>query len=239
MNDRTRIKICGLTRASDLQAAIRCGVDAIGLVFHPSSPRHLDTQAAARLRAQVPAFVTTVALFANAQAADVQAVADTLRPDILQFHGEEPEAFCTSFGLPYIKAFRVGAPGQAGAAELAGTCSAYTSASAWLFDSYSPAYGGSGLKFDLALLSDVVVMPGARPVVLSGGLTADTVAAGLAACRPYAVDVSSGVESAPGLKDAHKMHQFVQAVVQADLQSRLSSSRTFRDHPLQSPRSSS
>ncbi|MFA7436754.1 phosphoribosylanthranilate isomerase [Castellaniella sp.] len=239
MTGRTRIKICGLTRDADLQAAIHCGVDAIGLVFHPASPRYLQPRAAARLRAQVPAFVSTVALFANARAADVQQVIATVRPDILQFHGEEPETFCTSFGMPYIKAFRVGAPGQHDAAALARTCSRYASASAWLFDSYSPAYGGSGLKFDLALLSAVPSAPGARAIVLSGGLTPDNVAAGLAACAPYAVDVSSGVESAPGIKDEHKIHQFVQAVMQADLQSRVSRSRTVRDHTLQSSRSSS
>ncbi|CAM5791066.1 phosphoribosylanthranilate isomerase [Castellaniella caeni] len=213
---RTRIKVCGLTRPGDVAAAVDLGVDALGLVFYPPSRRALSLDHAAALRRQVPAFVSTVALFVNPSVAEVEQVLARVRPDLLQFHGEEPPRFCAQFGVPYLKAFRVGAPGLDSAANLLAQCRLYDAAGGWLFDSYSAGYGGSGLSFDAALLAAVRGDAQARPVVLSGGLTAETVGQGIAAVRPFAVDVSSGVESAPGIKDADRIAAFVAAVRASD-----------------------
>lgn len=216
MNQRTRIKICGLTRTDDIEPITEAGADAIGLVFHPTSPRALTRTQARALRAQIPAFVSTVALFVNPDATTVQTVLRDVQPDALQFHGEESAPFCESFGRPYIKAFRVGGPGLDTPAGLVRACQTYSSASAWLFDSYSPQYGGSGLSFDVALLQDICRLQARRPIILSGGLNADNVSQRLADACAYAVDVSSGVESAPGIKDCGKVLEFTQAVMQAD-----------------------
>lgn len=213
---RTRIKVCGLTRSDDVRAAVDAGVDAVGLVFYPPSKRALDVQHARALREGVPAFVDVVTLFVNPTAADVQRVIDTVSPDLLQFHGEESPEFCASFGVRYMKGFRVGAPGLETAQELARHCAAYARASAWLFDSYSGGYGGSGTSFDPALLAQVQDSAQARPLVLAGGLSAANVVGLLSTMQPYAVDVSSGVEDAPGLKNPDKIRAFVRAVVDAD-----------------------
>lgn len=213
---RTRIKVCGLTRPGDVAAAVDLGVDALGLVFYPPSRRVLGLDQAAALRRRVPAFVSTVALFVNPSAAEVEQVLARVHPDLLQFHGEEPPRFCAQFGVPYLKAFRVGAPGLDSAAGLLAQCRLYADAGGWLFDSYSAGYGGSGLSFDAGLLAAVQGDAQARPVVLSGGLTAETVGQGIAAVRPFAVDVSSGVESAPGIKDAARIAAFVAAVRASD-----------------------
>lgn len=215
---RTRVKICGLTRPADVQTVVQAGADALGLVFYPASRRCVTLEQAAALRAQVPAFVSVVALFVNPQAADVRRVLDVVRPDLLQFHGEEPADFCRQFGVRYLKAFRVGAPGLDSPAGLAATCAGHPQASGWLFDSYSPAYGGSGHRFDAALLSQLPRGEGGPALVLSGGLTADGVGEDIMAQRPFAVDVSSGVESAPGIKDPAKIQAFMQAVQAADRQ---------------------
>lgn len=213
---RTRIKVCGLTCTEDVRAAVDAGVDAIGLVFYPPSKRSMELAPAQMLRELVPAFVDVVALFVNPTVADVQQVIDTVRPDLLQFHGEESPEFCERFGMRYMKGFRVGAPGLDTPSELVRHCSAYAQASAWLFDSYSGGYGGSGTSFDPDLLSGVRGSAQARPLVLAGGLTVVNVATLLSTIRPYAVDVSSGVEDAPGLKNAQKIHAFVRAVLEAD-----------------------
>lgn len=214
---RTRIKVCGLTRPEDVRAAVELGVDAIGLVFYPPSKRSLDLSHARALRELVPAFVDVVTLFVNPSAQDVQQVIDTVKPDLLQFHGEEPPGFCERFGMRYMKGFRVGAPGLDTPSGLARHCAAYAQASAWLFDSYSGGYGGSGTSFAPALLAQVQEgSAGARPLVLAGGLSAANIATFLATVRPYAVDVSSGVEDAPGLKNTDKIRAFVRAVGDAD-----------------------
>lgn len=215
-SQRTRIKICGLTRPDDIQSAVGAGADAIGLVFYPPSRRCVTLAQAAELRAQVPSFVSVVALFVNPQRAEVCQVLDAVRPDLLQFHGDEPADFCRQFGARYLKAFRVGAPGLDSADGVRSACQAYADASGWLFDSYSPAYGGSGQRLDAALLERVSRDDTAPALVLSGGLTADTVGRDIALWHPFAVDVSSGVETAPGLKDAAKIQAFVQAVQAAD-----------------------
>jgi phosphoribosylanthranilate isomerase len=205
---RTRIKICGITRAQDARAAAEAGADAIGLVFYPQSPRYLSGERAAEIRDALPPFVQTVALFVNPDAAQVAQVLQRVRPAMLQFHGEETPEFCAQFGVPFVKACRV-KPGVDALEYLR----PFSRAAAWLFDSYVPQYGGVGESFDWSLL------PGTRerPVILSGGLSADNVAAAIRRVRPWGVDVSSGVESAKGIKDASRIATFVAEVRNADV----------------------
>jgi len=212
MQQRIRTKICGLTRAQDVAAAVAVGADAIGLVFYPSSKRAVTLQQAVHLRAAIPPFVSVVALFVNASTHDVQTVVDTVTPDLLQFHGDESPADCATFGRRYVKAFRVGAPGLQTSRQIATACTAYPDAAGWLFDAHHPGYGGSGLRFDLDLLDDVLRLPQCRPAILAGGLTSGNVADAVSRTRPYAVDVSSGVEDAPGIKSAEKMQRFLHAL---------------------------
>lgn len=209
---RTRIKICGLTREEDIAAAVEAGADALGFVFYPKSKRFLTVERAAQLRREIPAFVSLVALFVNATPEEVRAVQDGVRPDLLQFHGDESVETCRSFGQRYLKAFRVGGPGLETAEGVLDACLPYGDAAGWLFDSFTPQYGGSGASFDLGLLSAARARSSARPVVLSGGLTADTVADAVRVVAPWGVDVSSGVESVPGCKSAEKMVSFIQAL---------------------------
>jgi phosphoribosylanthranilate isomerase len=213
---RTRIKICGITRPEDLATAVAAGADAIGMVFYPGSPRYIDLARAAALRRAVPAFVDAVALFVNPEPAWVEQVIEAVAPDLLQFHGDEAPADCERYGRRYLRAFRVGAPGMDSAAGLLAACQGFRSAAGWMFDSYSPAYGGSGKTFEHALLADVMAAPDARPVILSGGLTAATLPAVLQTLHPYGVDVSSGVEVSAGIKSAEKIQGFVQAVMASD-----------------------
>jgi len=216
---RTRIKICGLTREEDVAAAVEAGADAVGLVFYGGSKRCLTPARAARLRREVPCFVSATALFVNAAEREVRQVIDEVGPDLLQFHGDEPPGECERYGRRYLRAFRVGGPGLDTADGLARACASYAGAAGWLFDSYSPGFGGSGLAFDRALLQGLGRNGAAvRPVVLSGGLKIDTVTDAVRALRPWAVDVSSGVETAPGVKSADKIRRFVQAVRSADAQ---------------------
>lgn len=210
---RTRIKICGLTREEDIAATLAAGADALGFVFYPKSKRFLTVERAAQLRREVPAFVSLVALFVNATPQEVRAVQDGVRPDLLQFHGDESVEMCRSFGQRYLKAFRVGARGLETPEGVLNACLPYDDAAGWLFDSYTPQYGGSGASFDLGLLSEVRARLSSRPVVLSGGLTADTVADAVGVVAPWGVDVSSGVEASPGRKSAEKIDLFVRAVV--------------------------
>jgi phosphoribosylanthranilate isomerase len=205
---RTRVKICGITRPQDAQAAAQAGADAIGLVFYPPSPRYLSTERAAEVRDALPPFVQTVALFVNADAAQVAQVIGRVHPGMLQFHGDEAPDFCAQFGLPYVKACRV-RPGVDPLAYL----EPYARAAAWLLDSFVPEYGGVGERFDWSL----VPAGRSRPVILSGGLDRDNVAGAVRTVRPWGVDVSSGVESAKGIKDAAKMAAFIGEVRNADV----------------------
>ena len=205
---RTRVKICGITRAADALAAASAGADAIGLVFYPPSPRFLSVERAREIRDALPPFVQTVALFVNADAAQVAQVIGRVHPAMLQFHGDETPQFCAQFGLPYVKACRV----KAGVDALE-YLRPFSGAAAWLFDSYVPEYGGVGESFDLSLLPR---SPG-RPVILSGGLTRENVAEAIRHVRPWGVDVSSGVESAKGVKDAAKIAAFIAEVRDADV----------------------
>jgi len=237
---RTRIKFCGMTRNEDIAAAVAAGADAIGMIFYPKSKRCIDVAQAARLRRAVPAFVDVVALVVNSTEEEVRRIIGEVGPDLLQFHGDETPADCRLYGHRYMRALRVGGPGMDSAAALAATCATYGDAAGWLFDSYTSGFGGSGLAFDHHLLDDVrkasvAAACGAMgsanagaaastdaaacvsvPLILSGGLTPDNVEASVRTVRPYAVDVSSGVESSPGIKVHDKMRAFVDAVRRAD-----------------------
>ncbi|HTM59005.1 MAG TPA: phosphoribosylanthranilate isomerase [Burkholderiales bacterium] len=205
---RTRVKICGITRTGDAQAAAEAGADAIGLVFYPPSPRYLSVERAVEIRDALPPFVQTVALFVNADAAQIAQVIGRVHPSMLQFHGDEPPEFCGQFGLPFVKACRI-KPGTDALAYL----QPYGRAAAWLMDSHVPEYGGVGESFDWSL----VPKERSRPLILSGGLDRSNVGKAIRAVRPWGVDVSSGVESAKGIKDAAKMAAFVSEVRNADV----------------------
>lgn len=204
---RTRVKICGITRPGDALAAARAGADAIGLVFYPPSPRFLNVERAREVRDALPPFVQAVALFVNADAAQVAQVIGRVHPAMLQFHGEETPAFCGQFGLPYVKACRV-APGV----DLLKYLTEFPAASGWLLDAHVEEYGGVGASFDWSLVPRLLE----RPLVLSGGLTQGNVGAAIRKVKPWAVDVSSGVESAKGIKDAAKIAAFIAEVRNAD-----------------------
>ncbi|MDQ5849566.1 MAG: phosphoribosylanthranilate isomerase, partial [Pseudomonadota bacterium] len=194
---RTRIKICGITRPADALAAAHAGADAIGLVFYPPSPRYLSAERALDIREALPPFVQTVALFVNPEATQVAQVIGRLRPAMLQFHGDETPQFCAQFGMPYVKACRVKS-GVSTGVDLLEYLRPFSSAAAWLLDSFVEAYGGVGESFDWSL----VPARRDRPLILSGGLARDNVAEAVRRVRPWGVDVSSGVESAKGIKDA-------------------------------------
>jgi len=205
---RTRIKICGITRKDDARAAARAGADAIGLVFYPQSPRYLSVERAVEIRDALPPFVQAVALFVNPDAAQVAQVIGRVLPAMLQFHGEETPEFCGQFGVPYIKACRV-KPGV----DLLEYLRPFSRAAAWLLDSHVPEYGGVGESFDWSL----VPAAAEHPLILSGGLARENVAEAIRSVRPWGVDVSSGVESAKGIKDAAKIAAFIAEVGNADV----------------------
>jgi phosphoribosylanthranilate isomerase len=207
---RTRIKFCGMTRADDIREAALLGVDAVGLVFAERSLRRLTIEQATALRDATPPLVAVVALFMDNSGEQVREVIARVRPSVLQFHGSESPAFCEQFGLPYLKA--VGMGGQ-GAADVAAQLGAHPRAAGFLLDSHAPgAAGGTGECFDW---TDVPAIEG-RPLLLAGGLTPDNVAEAIRATRVWGVDVSSGIESAPGQKDRGLMRRFVEAVLTVD-----------------------
>jgi phosphoribosylanthranilate isomerase len=205
---RTRVKICGITRPADGVAAAQAGADAIGLVFYPKSPRYLSAERAIEIRDALPPFVQTVALFVNADAAQVSQVLGRVKPSLLQFHGDETPEFCGQFGAPFVKACRIRAD-----VDVLQYLQPYSRAAAWLVDSFVPEYGGVGESFDWSLVPRGL----ARPLILSGGLDQKNVARAVRAVQPWGVDVSSGVESAKGIKDAGKMTAFVAQVRNADV----------------------
>lgn len=200
---KPRIKICGMTRAEDVLTAVEAGVDAIGLVFYPSSPRFVDPEKAAVLARLVPPFVTVVGLFVNADPETVRKTLAAVPIHLLQFHGDEDDAYCRQFDRPCIKAARV-KPGV----DLVQYASGFPSAQAILLDAFVEGYGGGGRVFDWTLIPPSLD----KPLILSGGLDAGNVADAIARVRPAAVDVSSGVEAAKGIKDAEKIRAFVSAV---------------------------
>ena len=208
MNDgagaRTRVKICGITRVEDGLAAAAWGADAIGLNFYPPSPRAVDLEAAAAIRRALPPFVTAVGLFVNAVHETVAEAIERVGLDMLQFHGEEDPRACARYGMPYMKAVRVG-----DGVDVRARAERYSSAAALILDTPDEKlWGGSGRTFDWDLVpADLGV-----PVVLAGGLSPANVADAVRRLRPYAVDVSGGVEASPGVKDAGKIARFIEEV---------------------------
>jgi phosphoribosylanthranilate isomerase len=205
---RTRVKICGITRPSDAEAAARAGVDAIGLVFYPPSPRAVDIPRAQAIAAVLPPFVSTVALFVNAAPETVRGVLDAVPIDLLQFQGDEPPEQCGGYARPYVKAIRM-RPGT----DLEVEARRYADARALLPDAYHPTlHGGTGQSFDWSRLPSRLE----KPVILAGGLTPANVAQAIRVARPYGVDVSGGVEAEKGIKDPAKMAAFLAEVARAD-----------------------
>jgi len=201
---RTRIKFCGITRIDDARRAVELGVDALGFVFTRNSQRFVGITQARSMRSALPPFVSVVALFMDDEPGWIEEVLAAVQPDLLQFHGEESAGFASSFARPYIKSVPMGSITNA-----ARYMADYASASGFLLDSHARgARGGTGEVFDWARSPQ----EDERPIVLAGGLTAANVAVAIAAVRPYAVDVSSGIEAAPGIKDESKMRAFVAAV---------------------------
>ena len=205
---RTRIKICGFTREADVDAACAAGADAIGLNLYPKSPRAVTPARARELAARMPPFVTPMLLFVNATPAEVAAGLAAVPHAVLQFHGDESPADCEAAARPYLRAVRMGAPGV----DLLDCAARYGSAQALLLDAFVEGFGGGGKVFDWSLIPRSVRVP----VVLSGGLNPANVTDGVLTVRPWAVDVSSGVEQAKGIKDAGLMRRFCQAVRDAD-----------------------
>ena len=204
---KTRIKICGLTREEDVDAAVAAGADAIGFVFYAPSPRYVSPQRAAELARRIPPFVDVVGLFVNEPAEAVRAACAALPISILQFHGDEDAAYCRQFARPYLRAARV-RPGL----DLVEFARAFPDARGLLLDAFVEGYGGGGHVFDWTLIPQD--LPGY--LVLSGGLTATNVGEAMRRVRPVAVDVSSGVEMSKGIKNHSKIAAFVAAVRKAD-----------------------
>ncbi|MCY4362390.1 MAG: phosphoribosylanthranilate isomerase [Gammaproteobacteria bacterium] len=204
---RVRTKICGITRAEDARAAIEAGADALGFVFYQASPRYVAPHSAQEIISRIAPFPAKVGLFVDPDREFVDAVLAQVALDVLQFHGDEDPAFCSSFGKPYIKAVRM-KPGI----DLHTVCRRHAGAAALLLDSYSDTgHGGTGTVFDWNNIPADLT----RPVILAGGLTTANVSRAIAACKPYAVDVSSGVELDKGVKDKDAITAFIREVTHA------------------------
>lgn len=203
------VKICGITRIEDGLAAAHAGAAAIGLVFYDKSPRHVELERAGEISRALPPFVSAVGLFVNPEREQVEKTLVSVHLDLLQFHGDEPESFCSSFRVPYIKAARV-KPGL----DLVQYAADYASAKGILLDAFVEGMaGGTGKVFDWSLIPEDLPLP----VILSGGLDADNVTDAIRSVDPWAVDVSSGVESSKGIKDAARIAAFMQGVRKADV----------------------
>lgn len=214
---RTRIKICGLTREADVDAAVQAGADAIGFVLYPNSPRFVSPERAGELARRLPPFVTPVLLFVNASPELIAQGVTAVPNALLQFHGDETPEDCLAAGRPFIRAARI-PPGPAGAGfDLLKYASDFAAAQAILLDAHVEGYGGGGQSFDWnAFPWSHPLLNASSRLVLSGGLTPANVTDGIRLVRPWAVDVSSGVEVSKGIKDADKIHAFVAAVRAAD-----------------------
>jgi phosphoribosylanthranilate isomerase len=213
MNQRTRIKICGLTREADVDVAVEAGADAVGFVLYDKSPRFVTPARAAELARRLPPFVMPVGLFVNASDAQVNAACAAIPQLLLQFHGDETPAQCARAARPFVRAARV-----AVGFDLLDFATRFAHAQAILLDAHVEGYGGGGKVFDWSLIQSAVPLP----VVLSGGLHAGNVIHGIHTLRPWAVDVSSGVESAKGIKDANAIRRFCDAVREADARAQAS-----------------
>ncbi len=200
---RVRIKFCGITRNEDARFSAGIGVDALGFVFTVKSRRYIEATVAAPIIRALPAFVTSVALFMDDNPAWIRQVISIVRPQLLQFHGNEDEAECASYGMPYLKAVPMATVGN-----VASYAAGYPGAAGFLLDAHASGEpGGMGTRFDWSRRPELD-----RPLILAGGLDADNVSEAIRAMRPYAVDVSSGIESAPGIKDSVRMQAFVDSV---------------------------
>lgn len=198
-----RVKICGITRVEDALAAAAAGADAIGLVFYAKSPRAVDIEQAREILAALPPFVTAVGLFVDAERSELERILASVPLDLLQFHGDESVQQCEAFGRPYIKALRV----KAGD-DIAAQVARYPSAQGILLDAYVEGVpGGTGEAFDWSLIPQML----SKPLILAGGLRPDNVAEAVSRVRPYAVDVSGGVEASKGVKDVEKVDAFIRA----------------------------
>ncbi len=207
MTSRVRIKICGITNQKDALAVAQLGADAIGLVFYPESPRNVSVETAAIIARQLPAFINVVGLFVDAEQSFIEQVLEQVAIDTLQFHGQETEQTCALYGKPYIKAIRVGE-----SAEIQEVISRYPSANAVLLDTFiKDVPGGTGVSFDWNLVPENAD----TPIILAGGLTAENVQSAIRKTRPYAVDVSGGVEQAKGKKDLEKVNKFIREALNA------------------------
>jgi phosphoribosylanthranilate isomerase len=205
---RTRVKICGFTRVEDAVLAAQLGVDAVGLVFYPRSPRYVSITQAARIVQALPPFTTVVGLFVDAEPAHINTVLTQVSLDCLQFHGDELPEACTLYGKPYIKAIRVQTD-----TNITALAETYQSASGLLLDAYHPeTKGGTGLSFDWSLMPEHCALP----IILAGGLLPDNAKSAVQHYKPYALDVSSGVEIAKGVKDGAKMAAFLKEVNEGD-----------------------
>lgn len=201
---RTRVKVCGITREEDALVAVAAGVDALGFVFYAPSPRNVSIEQAARIIAKIPAFVSSTALFVNADRKEIDSVISSTKIDLLQFHGDEDPSFCESFRRPYIKALRM-----RDGLDVLSLASTYHSARAILLDAYVEGIpGGTGSSFDWQRIPAQL----SSRIVLAGGLDADNVAEAIRQTNAYAVDVSGGVEAAKGIKDANKIRCFMNEV---------------------------
>lgn len=221
---RTRVKICGITRTEDVELVVNAGVDALGLVFYDKSPRFVTQQQAAEISQAIPSFVSCVALFKDADQQQVESVLSAVNIDLIQFHGSETADFCEQFSRPYIKA--LGMKGSnCDANYLITETEKYHSAKALLLDGHAPGEaGGMGEAFDWSTLTSKDSKVGSidrsirQSIILAGGLTPDNVKSAIQIARPYAVDISSGVESSPGIKDKTKVVAFMQQVEAANKQ---------------------
>ena len=207
---RTRVKFCGMTRAGDVRLASELGVDAVGFVFARESPRRIRPEEARLMRNALAPLVDAVALFKDNSAEEVRDAVRQVRPTLLQFHGSEDDAFCRGFGVPWVKAIPMGGPTPESTTALQ---MRYPGAAGFLFDSHASGFaGGTGQTFDWSLLPKALH----RPAILGGGITPDNVFDAILATLPWGVDVSSGIESAPGIKDGERMRHFVAEVRRAD-----------------------
>lgn len=205
---RTRVKICGFTRVEDAVYAANLGVDAIGLVFYPPSPRHIEIEQAIKIVNALPAFTSIVALFADEEESKIRNVLARVPVDCLQFHGDEPAEACRIYGKRYLKAVRMQDDIDIGALALS-----YHDAAGLLLDAYHPGVkGGTGSQFDWELIPKQCNLP----IILAGGLDETNAKQAVQSVRPYALDVSSGVEADKGIKDSHKMAAFIKQVNEGD-----------------------
>jgi phosphoribosylanthranilate isomerase len=201
---KTRIKFCGLTREQDVQNAVTLGVDALGFVFVKSSGRYIDVNTAKNIMSKVPPFVIKVGLFMGAQVSDIEQVLKQVKLNLLQFHGDETEEFCSQFAMPYLKAVPMSST-----SSVKDFCDQYTTATGFVLDSHAQGQmGGSGEQFSW----NEVPTNLNKPIILAGGLNPENVAKAIRVVRPYAVDVSSGIETSKGIKDPAKMEQFIKEV---------------------------